>query len=126
MIAAMGFGRDDVYICNVVRCRPPQNRTPTPEEMATCIPYLHEQIALAQPKAIVALGATAAKGLLGVGMGIRAMRGQWRLYRATIPVMPTFHPAYLLREPTAKREVWTDLQAVLERLGRPLPKRGGA
>jgi DNA polymerase len=124
MIQAMGMDREQVYICNIVKCRPPQNRAPEPEEMAACIPYLHEQLALIQPKAIVALGGTAAKGLLGVSEGITRLRGKWRLYRASIPVMPTFHPAYLLRKEDAKREVWADLKLVLQQLGRPIPERG--
>jgi DNA polymerase len=123
MIAAMGFLRDDVYVCNIVKCRPPNNRKPEPAEMDACKPYLREQLELVAPKVIVALGATAVEGLLGVSGGITRMRGQWKLYR-TIPVMPTFHPAYLLRTPAAKREVWTDLQAVLKQLGRPLPPAG--
>jgi DNA polymerase len=125
MVAAMGFSRDDIYVANIVKCRPPKNRTPEPEESSACIPYLHEQIALVRPKVIVALGATAMKGLLSTSMGIKSMRGQWRLYRGTIPVMPTFHPAYLLRDPNAKADVWKDLKAVLERMGRPLPKKTG-
>ncbi|MET0594623.1 MAG: uracil-DNA glycosylase, partial [Polyangiaceae bacterium] len=107
MIAAMGYARDDVYICNIVKCRPPNNRKPEPDEMSQCTPYLREQLELVSPKAIVALGATAVEGLLGAGGGITRLRGQWKLYRA-IPVMPTFHPAYLLRNPEAKREVWAD------------------
>ena len=120
MIAAMGYERDDVYICNIVKCRPPNNRKPEPGEMSQCMPYLREQLDLVSPKVIVALGATAVEGLLGVGGGITRLRGQWKLYR-TIPVMPTFHPAYLLRTPEAKREVWADLQAVLKHLGRTPP-----
>lgn len=121
MIAAMGFDREEVYVCNIVKCRPPGNRKPLPEEMAACEPYLTEQLALVGPKVIVALGATAAEGLLGqLPGGITRTRGQWRLYNRTIPVMPTFHPAYLLRNPSAKRLVWEDLKAVAERLGRPV------
>ncbi|HKQ71713.1 MAG TPA: uracil-DNA glycosylase [Polyangiaceae bacterium] len=123
MIAAMGFLRDDVYVCNVVKCRPPSNRKPEPDEMAQCTPYLREQLELVAPKVIVALGATAVEGLIGTSGGITRLRGQWKLYR-TIPVMPTFHPAYLLRNPAAKREVWADLQAVLKQMGRPLPPAG--
>ncbi len=123
MIAAMGYGRDDVYICNVVKCRPPDNRKPEPSEMATCLPNLHEQLGIVQPRAIVALGATAVQGLLGASEGITRMRGTWKLYRGSVPVMPTFHPAYLLRDPTKKAEVWKDLQAVMQHLGRTLPKR---
>ena len=125
MIVAMGYARDDVYICNVVKCRPPENRKPEPNEMASCLPYLHEQLANVKPRAIVALGATAVQGLIGAAEGITRMRGNWKLYRGSIPVMPTFHPAYLLREPTKKADVWNDLQAVMKQLGKPLPKRGG-
>jgi DNA polymerase len=123
MIGAMGFQRDDVYVCNIVKCRPPENRKPEPDEMAACKPYLREQLEIVAPKVIVALGATAVEGLIGMSGGITRLRGQWKLYR-TIPVMPTFHPAYLLRNPAAKREVWADLQAVLKQLGRPLPPAG--
>jgi DNA polymerase len=91
--------------------------------MRACSPYLREQLELVSPKVVVALGATAVEGLLGMGGGITQLRGQWKLYRG-IPVMPTFHPAYLLRTPSAKREVWSDLQAVLKQLGRPLPPAG--
>jgi DNA polymerase len=123
MIAAMGYHRDDVYVCNIVKCRPPSNRKPEPDEMGKCMPYLREQLDLVSPKVIVALGATAVEGLIGAGGGITRLRGQWKLYRA-IPVMPTFHPAYLLRNPEAKREVWADLQAVLKQLGRSPPTAG--
>jgi len=123
MIGAMGYARDDVYVCNIVKCRPPDNRKPEPDEMASCKPYLREQLELVSPKVIVALGATAVEGLIGTGGGITRMRGQWKVYR-TIPVMPTFHPAYLLRTPAAKREVWADLQTVLKQLGRPVPPAG--
>lgn len=131
MIVAMGLTLDEVYMTNVCKCRPPKNRTPTPEEMGACMPYLREQIALVQPRVIVALGATAAKGLLGSTAGIRALRGAWKLYDRSIPLMPTYHPAYLLRETEAgnldaKRDVWRDLQAVMERLGRPVAKTGAA
>ena len=118
MIAAMGFAREEVYICNVVKCRPPGNRKPEPEEMSACLPYLHEQLAFVAPKVIVALGGTAAHGLLGAPISITRARGSWRLYRGKVPVMPTFHPAYLLRQPEAKRDAWHDLQAVMERLGK--------
>lgn len=121
MIEAMGFGRDDVYVCNIVKCRPPKNRKPEPDEMATCRPYLVEQLELVNPNVIVALGATAVEGLLGIGGGITRLRGKWRLYQGRIAVMPTFHPAYLLRTPEAKRDVWNDLQEVLRHMGRPVP-----
>ena len=117
MIEAMGYAPDAVYIANIVKCRPPGNRKPEPEEMETCGGYLQQQIALVRPKAIVALGATAVEGLLKV-TGITKLRGTFRLYRGEIPVMPTFHPAYLLRNPPAKREVWSDLQQVMSKLGK--------
>jgi uracil-DNA glycosylase len=123
MIAAMGYDRDEVYVCNIVKCRPPDNRKPEPDEMAACKPYLREQLEIVGPKVIVALGATAVEGLIGMSGGITRIRGQWKLYR-TIPVMPTFHPAYLLRNPASKREVWADLQAVLKQLGRSVPPAG--
>jgi uracil-DNA glycosylase family 4 len=124
MIAAMGYGPDEIYICNVVKCRPPSNRKPTPEEMAACAPYLHEQLALVGPRALVALGATAIRGLLELddagefGPSITRLRGTWKLYRGRVPLMPTFHPAYLLRSPDKKRDVWSDLQSVMRRLGK--------
>ena len=121
MIEAMGLGRDEVYVCNVVKCRPPENRKPEPEEMAACLPYLSEQLELIAPQVIVALGATAVQGLLGSTEGITRMRGKWKTFRGQIAVMPTFHPAYLLRNPPAKREVWEDLQTVLRHLGRSVP-----
>ncbi len=119
MIEAMGFTRDQVFIANIAKCRPPGNRPPTPEEMATCISYLRQQIALIQPKVIVALGATAVQGLINQ-TGISKLRGNWFAYEG-IDLMPTFHPAYLLRNPPAKKEVWADLQTVLKRLGRKPP-----
>lgn len=124
MIAAMGIERDDVYVCNIVKCRPPKNRTPEPEEMNACMPYLVEQLALVEPQVIVALGKTAVQGLFGSAEGITRIRGRWRLYQGRIAVMPTFHPAYLLRNPAAKREVWADLQLVLKHLGRVVPGKG--
>jgi DNA polymerase len=124
MIAAMGIERDDVYVCNIVKCRPPKNRTPEPDEMSACMPFLTEQLALIEPQVIVALGKTAVQGLFGTAEGITRIRGRWRLFQGRIAVMPTFHPAYLLRNPAAKREVWTDLQLVLKHLGRALPPKG--
>jgi DNA polymerase len=123
MIAAMGFSRDEVYVCNIVKCRPPNNRKPDLEEMAACSPFLTEQIELLAPEVIVALGATAVQGLLGTSDGITRLRGKWKLYKGRIAVMPTFHPAYLLRTPAAKRDVWEDLQAVLRQMGRSAPDR---
>jgi DNA polymerase len=121
MIAAMGIERDDVYVCNIVKCRPPKNRTPEPEEMNACMPFLAEQLSLVEPQVIVALGKTAVQGLFGTVEGITRIRGRWRLYQQRIAVMPTFHPAYLLRSPAAKREVWADLQLVLKHMGRSVP-----
>jgi DNA polymerase len=123
MIVAMGLGCDEVYVCNIVKCRPPDNRKPEPDEMRACLPYLEKQLELIQPEVIVALGATAVQGLLGTTGGITRLRGRWRLYQGKLPVMPTFHPAYLLRTPRAKRDVWDDLQEVMRHLGRPIPAR---
>jgi len=122
MLAAMGYDRGQVYIANIVKCRPPENRTPDVDEMDACIPYLHEQIDLVRPKVIIAMGSTAVRGLLGVS-GVTRIRGRWKLYDAEIPVMPTFHPAYLLRNEGAKRDVWNDLKAVLKHLQREIPTR---
>jgi DNA polymerase len=124
IIEAMGYSRDEVFIGNVVKCRPPGNRTPLPDEMAACLHFLERQIDVIRPKLIVALGGTAMKGLFSAPqISITRVRGQWMQYRG-IPVMPTFHPAYLLRNPSAKREVWEDMKQVLARLGRPVPARG--
>ncbi|MGF1466052.1 MAG: uracil-DNA glycosylase [Sandaracinaceae bacterium] len=122
MITAMGLGPDEIYICNVVKCRPPGNRTPNPDEAAACRPYLDGQLEAVEPRVIVALGRCAAESL-GVAEPGRRWRGQWGAY-GPVPVMPTYHPAYLLRNPEQKRPVWEDLQAVVARLGRPLPARG--
>lgn len=122
IIEAMGLTREQVFIGNIVKCRPPGNRAPLPEEMQACLPYLREQIAILKPGVIVALGATAVKGLLEVETGITRLRGRWMSYEG-IDLMPTFHPAYLLRNPAGKREVWEDMKAVLARLGRPPPPR---
>ena len=121
MITVMGFSRDEVFIANVVKCRPPGNRNPNPQEMAACMPYLEEQIDVLKPKVIVALGATAIKGLLGDELvSITRIRGSWMQFKG-IDLMPTFHPAYLLRNPDAKKDVWKDLQKVLQRIGRKPP-----
>ena len=120
MILAMGYSREDVFIGNIVKCRPPGNRVPTPEEMAGCLPYLKRQIAIIRPKLIVCLGATAARGLVQEALPIGKARGQWREFEG-IPVMLTFHPAYLLRDPRKKTETWADLKAVLARLGKKPP-----
>lgn len=122
MINAMGYTREQVFIGNIVKCRPPGNRVPTPEEMAGCIPYLKRQIAVIQPKLIVCLGATAARGLVNETLPIGKARGSWREFEG-IPVMLTFHPAYLLRDPRQKAPCWADLKAVLARLGKTPPAK---
>ncbi|MDQ3546265.1 MAG: uracil-DNA glycosylase [Verrucomicrobiota bacterium] len=130
IIAAMGYGRDDVYIANVLKCRPdmpagePGNRKPTPEEMATCLPYLAEQIEIIGPKVLVALGATAVEGLLQIREPMGKLRGRWHSYRDT-PLMITFHPSYLLRNQnnTEKRKVWEDMLLVLEKMERPISEK---
>lgn len=116
MIEAMGLERDAVYICNVVKCRPPENRTPEADEMATCSPFLIRQLAAIQPKVIVCLGLIAAQTLLGVKQSISRFRGQWFDYRGS-RLIATYHPAYLLRNPNAKGEVWNDLKKVIALLG---------
>ena len=119
IIKAMKLTRDDVYIANVLKCRPPGNRNPEPDEVETCSPYLIRQIELIQPKVIVALGSFAAKMLLDTKTGITALRGEFHAYALaqqsdnTPVIMPTFHPAYLLRNQNAKREVWEDMQQVM-------------
>ena len=127
MIAAMGLDPEtDVYVCNILKCRPPGNRRPEPEEMAACFPYLHEQLALVHPRVIVALGNTSVAALLDTKLGITKVRGQWKLYRGQTLVMPTYHPSYLLRpspqQIEAKRQTWEDLQLVMKELGLELPK----
>jgi len=130
IIQTMGLQRGDVYIANILKCRPDTpdqsagNRKPTPEEMQTCIPYLHEQIDLIRPKVLIALGATAVEGLLGKTVGITKLRGTWQTYRG-IPLMPTYHPAYLLRNQalSEKRRVWEDMLQVMEKLGMPISEK---
>ncbi|HNR93392.1 MAG TPA: uracil-DNA glycosylase [Kiritimatiellia bacterium] len=120
IIGAMGLTRDEVWIGNIVKCRPPGNRTPFPDEMEACMPFLKRQLAILKPKVIVCLGATAVKGLLGEQTGITKLRGHWRSFEG-IDVMPTFHPAYLLRNASGKAPVWEDMKAVLMHLGKPVP-----
>jgi DNA polymerase len=130
IISATGVSRANVYIANILKCRPDTpgqsygNRKPTPEEMATCIPYLHEQIDLIRPRVLVALGATAVDGLLGKTIGITKLRGNWQTYRGT-PLMPTFHPSYLLRNQamSEKRKVWEDILKVMEKLKMPISEK---
>lgn len=130
IIQTMGLTRQTVYIANILKCRPDTpgqssgNRKPTAEEMKTCLPYLQSQIDIIQPKALVALGATAVEGLLGKTEGISRLRGKWQAYRG-IPLMPTFHPSYLLRNQalSEKRKVWEDMLAVMEKLGMEISEK---
>ena len=122
MIEAMGLKREQVYIANVVKCRPPGNRTPEREEIETCSPFLLRQIAVIQPKAIVALGAVSARCLLGLNEPMARLRGRWFDFRGT-RLAVTYHPAFLLRDPRQKKETWKDLQMVMEYLGLK-PRRG--
>jgi DNA polymerase len=115
MIFAIGFDRSDVYIANVVKCRPPGNRDPRDDEAAACAPYLDRQIELVGPQVIVALGKPAARRLTGSTAAIGSLRGRWMSYRG-VPLMPVYHPAYLLRTPSAKRQMWDDLKKVIQRL----------
>jgi uracil-DNA glycosylase family 4 len=116
MIEAMGLQRKDVYICNVVKCRPPENRTPEKDEVETCSPFLLRQLDTIAPKVIVCLGSVAAQTLLQTNRGISHFRGEWHDFRGR-KLMATYHPAYLLRNPSAKGEVWKDLQKVMAVLG---------
>lgn len=120
--AGMGLSRRDVYIANVLKCRPPGNRNPEPPEIASCRGYLERQIDLVKPEVIVGLGKFACQFLLDQDEGMMRMRGRWGAYRG-IPVMPTYHPSFLLRQPEKKKEAWEDLLKVLERLGLPAPRR---
>lgn len=122
MIEAMGLRRDDVYIANVVKCRPPQNRAPEPEEIETCSPFLYRQLAVIRPKAVVCLGAIAFQSLTGTKPSMSRIRGQWLEFRG-IPLLATYHPAYLLRNPNAKGDVWDDLKKVMAHLGLKLPAK---
>ena len=117
IIEAMGLTRDEVYIANVIKCRPPGNRNPTPFEVEACEPFLLRQIELIQPKVICALGSFAMQTLLRTNQKISKLRGQFHDYHE-IKVMPTYHPAFLLRNPHAKREVWEDMQKVMAELGK--------
>jgi uracil-DNA glycosylase len=131
MIKAMGLGREDVYIANIVKCRPPGNRQPERDECDTCSPFLMRQIATVKPKAIVALGATAAKNLLAMNAPMSELRGRWYDFRpaGSDPSWPgtrlavTYHPAFLLRDPRQKGEAWKDLQMVMKYLGIEAPKK---
>lgn len=122
MIKAMGIRREDVYIANIIKCRPPGNRTPERDECETCSPFLMRQIAAIGPKAIVALGAVAAKTLLAINAPMSELRGRWYDFRGT-KLAVTYHPAFLLRDPRQKKETWKDLQMVMKDLGLPIPQK---
>lgn len=115
IIEAMSYKREYVYIANIVKCRPPNNRNPEPDEVETCIPFLIRQVELIKPKCIVCLGSVAAQNLLGTEAKITGMRGKFKEWQK-IPVMPTYHPAFLLRNPNMKKPVWEDMQAVMKRM----------
>ena len=121
IIEAIGSTREDVFIANVLRCRPPNNRNPEPDEVASCRPFLEEQIRLIAPKVIVTLGSFAAQALLETDEPIGRMRGHWRTARG-VRVMPTFHPAFLLRSPERKKDVWEDMKLVRDFLAEEAPK----
>jgi len=132
VIAAMGLKRSDVFICNILKCRPPENRDPRPDEIISCLPYLQRQIELINPEIIVALGAHAARTLLNTNKSIGQLRGQFQQYyaglgRPPIKLMPTYHTAYLLRNYSEenRRRVWEDMKKVLAELGLPIPKQAG-
>jgi len=122
MIKAMGLRREDIYIANIIKCRPPGNRTPERDECETCSPFLMRQIEVIGPKAIVALGAVAAKTLLAINAPMSELRGQWFDFRGT-KLAVTYHPAYLLRDPRQKKEAWKDLQMVMKELGLKPPEK---
>jgi uracil-DNA glycosylase len=123
MIKAMGLRREDIYIANIIKCRPPGNRTPERDECETCSPFLMRQIAAIRPKAIVALGAVAAKTLLAINAPMSEFRGRWFDFRGT-KLAVTYHPAFLLRDPRQKKETWKDLQMVMRELGLAIPTKG--
>lgn len=116
ILEAMHLSREDVYICNIVKCRPPNNRNPKPDEISTCVPFLKRQLRAIKPEFICALGKFAAQTLLQTEEPISKLRGRFHVYQG-IPVMPTYHPAYLLRNPGSKRDVWNDMQQLMKCLG---------
>ncbi len=113
IIKAMGYQRKDVYICNILKCRPPGNRNPQPDEISKCESFLKKQLQIITPKIICALGTFAAKTLLNTDIPISALRGRFHSYEG-IKLMPTYHPAYLLRNPSAKKQVWEDVQMIMK------------
>ena len=121
IINAMGLSREEVYICNVVKCRPPKNRDPEGDEIETCLPFLKEQLNLIRPQVICTLGRIAVQALLGKDFKITRERGRWHSFM-DIPLMPTYHPAYLLRNPSAKRQVWDDIQKIMKHMGLEVKK----
>jgi uracil-DNA glycosylase family 4 len=125
MIKAMGIRREDVYIANIIKCRPPNNRTPERDECETCSPFLMRQIEVIGPKALVALGAVAAKTLLAINAPMSELRGRWYDFRGT-KLAVTYHPAFLLRDPRQKKEAWKDLQMVMKELGLKPPEKDPA
>ena len=122
MIKAMGLTREEIYIANIIKCRPPGNRTPERDECETCSPFLMRQIGVIQPKALVALGAVAAKTLLAINAPMTELRGKWYDFRGT-KLAVTYHPAFLLRDPRQKKEAWKDLQMVMKELGLKAPAK---
>jgi uracil-DNA glycosylase family 4 len=123
IITACGYRREDVYICNILKCRPPGNRNPLPEEAENCRGYLERQIALVKPRYLVALGGIAAKNLLNTSTGIMKLRGKMYEFNG-IPLMCTLHPSYLLRTPAAKKDCWDDMKTLLKVMGKPIPNAG--
>lgn len=123
IIQAMGLERDDVYLCNIVKCRTPEGRDPREDEMETCVPFLIKQIEIIQPKVVCTMGPRAGQGLLGPGFDISRERGEWRQVSG-FPLMPTLHPAHLLKNPSAKRQVWEDIQKIMTHMGLEVKKNG--
>lgn len=122
IVKGMGLKREEVYIANIVKCRPPGNRNPLPDEAENCMPYLFDQISAIGPEVIITLGTVASHNLLGVTTPISRLRGKFTDYHG-IPVMPTFHPSYLLQNPSKKRETWEDIKLVMDMLGLEIPPR---
>ncbi|HUU00447.1 MAG TPA: uracil-DNA glycosylase [Myxococcota bacterium] len=123
IIVAMGFSREEVYICNVVKCRPPDNRTPQDDEMRTCGQFLSRQLEIIRPRFIVAMGATASRYLVGSNQSMGKLRGRFFEHPSGAQVLPTYHPAYLLRNPAAKKLTWEDVQKVMARMGKTVGKK---